>query len=88
MKGKERTTRQSVTRSSPEVYPEMAQYCAAVGCVRCRGECLAAATWRRERNRNPTFFANRVVWRNVLQALPLAADGTAGRLHSSLRGRR
>ncbi len=52
------------------------------------GEFSGVGDWRRERNWDPTFFANRVVWRNILQALPLAADGTAGRLHSSLRGRR
>src|SRR5688500_6420872 len=42
--------------------------------------------WRRERNWDPTVFANRVVIRKPLQALSFG--DTAGRIHSSLRGRR
>lgn len=45
-------------------------------------ECWSQKVWRRERN-----FANRVVVRKPLQALP-SAKITAGRIHSSLRGQR
>ena len=52
------------------------------------GERVQSGGWLAKPIWDPTFFANRVVWRKSSRRCRSRADGPAGRLHSSLRGRR